>query len=1033
MLAFAALHNASAQGKARPPVVSAQYKGLLPVVHFDVSPPLREMKIIPPGPGQLRENEDRDIVPRQQRYVFEADPVVQATLSGKAPGAEIPGGTEIAGPIVTFNAQPNAAGVAPPDPNGSVGPNHIVTMCNLTFQIFNKTGTSLFGPANTNTLFTGFGGSCETSNSGDPVVLYDRRADRWILTQFTATSAPFLNCVAVSTTSDPTGTYYRYAFQTGTNGANFPDYPKYGIWTNAYYISTREFLGTGGAFQGVGAYALNRAQMIAGMPNPQVIFFLLPPSPAYLTGDGLLPADLDGTALPPANSPEYYLGSQDNNGPYGAPTDALNLFKFVVDFATPPNSSFTLTNTLATAPFNSILGLCGGSRSCIPQPSTTNRLDHLGYRQRPLFRLAYRNFGDHEAMVTNQSVSAGTGPSGEVSGIRWWEIRGMSTTPAIYQEGTYAPGLTDGTHRWMGSFAMDGEGNMALGYSASSATVFPSVNYTGRFVSSPLGQMPLGEGTIVAGTGSQTAGGNRWGDYTSLSIDPSDDLTFWYVNEWVPTTSASGWRVRVGSFKISSVPTNVLSSGGSSIVNAGGNGVLDPGETVTVALGLKNLGGPGTICTSPALMGTLLPGGGVTSPSGPQTYGAICSNGPAVFRNFTFTVDPALPCGATVTATLHVMDGATDYGNQTYTFTTGSMAIASSENFDGVVAPALPPGWSSTATGVGVPWVTSTTTPNSAPNDAFAPDPSNIGDSMLISNSFNVPAGGAQVSFKNNYITESGFDGMVLEISIAGGAYNDIITAGGSFASGGYNATISASFGNPIAGRMAWSGTSAGYINSVVNLPAAANGQSVQLKWRMGSDNSVAATGVRIDDVTISNTVCGGNAPTVNSAVSRKTHTGVGDFDIPLPLVPVNGAVGIEPRTGATAGNHTVVVTFANPVTVGAVAVTTGTGAATSTTAGNVVTVNLTGVTDAQRIGITLSNVSDGTNVGSVLVPMGLLAGDTNSSGSVSSTDVGQTKGAASPGTVDGSNFRSDVNTNGAINGTDISIVKSNSGHILPP
>ena len=164
---------------------------------------------------------------------------------------------------------------------------------------------------------------------------------------------------------------------------------------------------------------------------------------------------LMGQTLPPAGSPNYFVGSEDNNGPYGAPSDALTLWKFHYDPVTPANSSFMLTNTLPTQPFNSILGLCGGSRACIPQPGTTNKIDHLGYRQRPLFRLAYRNFGTHESLVTNQSVSAGTGPNGEVAGIRWWELRSPNSSPVIFQEGTYAPGLTDGIHRWMGSIAMN--------------------------------------------------------------------------------------------------------------------------------------------------------------------------------------------------------------------------------------------------------------------------------------------------------------------------------------------------------------------------------------------------------------------------------------------------------------------------------------------------------------------------------------------------------------------------------------------------
>ena len=478
------------------------------------------------------------------RFAPEWDPVVQGTVGGE----DNPAGTEIPGPIVSFNGQSNTSGVVPPDPNGAVGPNHIVTMCNLSFQIFNKTGTSVFGPAANNTLWAGFGGECQTDNSGDPVVLYDRLADRWFLSQFTASGPTYFDCVAISQTNDPTGAYYRYAISTGTN---FPDYPKAGVWPDAYYISTREFAGA--AFAGVGAYALNRAQALAGNPAAQVISFLVPPSPLYAVGDGLLPSDLDGSTPPPVGSPNYFVGSQDNNGPYGAPSDALNLYKFHADFVTPPNSTFGLTNTIPVASFNSILGLCGGTRACIPQPGTTTKIDHLGYRQRPTFRLAYRNFGDHESLVTNQSVSGGTGPNGEVSGIRWWEVRSPNSSPVIFQQGTYAPGITDGIHRWMGSIAMDGQGNMALGYSSANGAnpaMFPSVSYTGRLASDPLGTMPQGEGSIIAGTGSQTTTLNRWGDYTSLTIDPTDDLTFWHVNEWVPTTSSVGWRLRVGSFKL---------------------------------------------------------------------------------------------------------------------------------------------------------------------------------------------------------------------------------------------------------------------------------------------------------------------------------------------------------------------------------------------------------------------------------------------------------------------------------------------------
>ncbi len=512
---------------------SAIYRGVSTAVHFDVSPPLRSIvPLTAQAPKGFRDANERGDLPPKIAARKTNDSVVQRLLGPLA----------MPTPIVSFDSTIGCGGCQPPDPNGAVGPNHYVAMGNLQFQIFNKTGTSLFGPANTNTLFSGFGGPCQTENAGDPVVLYDRFADRWLLSQFTAAGPTYYNCVALSTTADPTGTYSRYAF---TTGSNFPDYPKYGVWPDAYYISTREFAGSN--FAGAGAYALNRAQMIAGIPNAQVVSFLAPPTPMYNVGDGLLPTDLDGTALPPAGSPNYFVGSMDDNATYGAPQDALTLWKFHVDFVTPANSTFALANTLNTAPFNSIFAPCGGTRACIPQPGTTNKIDILSYRQRPLFRLAYRNMGSYESLLTNQSVDGGAGPNGNVAGVRWYELRSPNSNPTIFQQGTYAPGVTDGIHRWMGSMAMDHVGNIALGYSASSTTLFPSIRYTGRLANDPPGTLPQGEASILDGTASQTSG-QRWGDYTDMTVDPTDDCTFWYVNEYVPS-SATGWRMHIGSFK----------------------------------------------------------------------------------------------------------------------------------------------------------------------------------------------------------------------------------------------------------------------------------------------------------------------------------------------------------------------------------------------------------------------------------------------------------------------------------------------------
>ncbi len=525
---------AAAPAQVEPAAQVAIFRGVSTAEKFDVSPPLRS---ITPLPVEAVEAADipelatgLEGLPGPQ----DVDQVVQFEI----------GAAEIPAPLVSFDGPSNIANVSPPDPVGDVGPNHYVAMSNLYFAIYSKTGTLLYGPAANNTLWVGLGNDCETDNSGDPIVVYDQFADRWILTQFTASGPTYYNCVAISTSGDPTGTYYRYAFSTGSN---FPDYPKYGVWHDAYYISTREFSG-GSTFAGVGAYAVNRAQMIAGNPTPQVLSFLVPPgSTVYNIGDGLLPTDVDGLSMPPAGSPNYFVGTMDNGGPYGAPQDALTLWKFHADFATPVNSTFTLANTIPVAAFDSIYP-CGTGRECIPQPGTATMLDILSYRQRPLWRLAYRNYGTHESLVTNQAVEAA--PS--VAGVRWYEIRDPNGTPVIYQQGTYAPGISDGIHRWMGSIAMDAGGNMALGYSASNGTTtYPSSWYTGRLAGDPLGTLPQGEGSIINGTGSQT-GSNRWGDYTSMNVDPVDDCTFWYVNQYIPTTSAIGWRLRIGSFKFPS-------------------------------------------------------------------------------------------------------------------------------------------------------------------------------------------------------------------------------------------------------------------------------------------------------------------------------------------------------------------------------------------------------------------------------------------------------------------------------------------------
>ena len=477
-----------------------------------------------------------------------ADPAAQSSVGTQA----------IPAPLVSFEGLSNEDNFAtfgfrvnPPDPVGDVGPSHYVEMVNLVFRVFDKAGNPLIPATDTGTLWDGFAVDDCTDPSGDPIVVYDQLTDRWILSQFTTRglddpSLPFYNCVAVSTTGDPTGSYYRYAFSTGLN---FPDYPKYGVWTDSYVITTREFGPT--VEYGIGVYALEKNKMVNGQPARAVSFFVDGNDPALLplVGDGLLPADVDGKQKPPTDTAIPIVGTQDDGAAYGATFDALNVWDLRVKWRSTPRASLALKSQLPVAAFDSMFPCAPTSRDCLPQPGVTNPnqyLDVLSYRQRPTWRLAYRNFRGHESLVTSQSVEALPGQAG----MRWYEVRRSSAgSYSVHQQGTYAP--ADGVHRWMGSIAQDKRGNMALGYSVVNGTdVYPGIRYTGRLAGDPAGEMGLGEGTIINGGGVQETTNSRWGDYTSMNVDPVDDCTFWYVNEYYATTSVNGWQTRIASFKV---------------------------------------------------------------------------------------------------------------------------------------------------------------------------------------------------------------------------------------------------------------------------------------------------------------------------------------------------------------------------------------------------------------------------------------------------------------------------------------------------
>ncbi len=453
------------------------------------------------------------------------DTAVQETtgpMVNTTPGLNVLGvGNGFVGPNGTFHVN-----VAPPDTNAAVGNTQVVETVNIGYAVFDKTtGSPTAGPISLNNLWSGVDTSCANGNNlSDPVVLYDQIANRWVIEIITV-SSPYKYCYAVSTSSDATGTFNAYAF---VDSVGLPDYTKVGIWPDAYYHAARMFRG-GRTYLGPKACAVDRAAMIAGSAATMQCFQI-----SNTAVDGMLPSTLDGSTLPPAGSPNYFvlLGS----------TTTLQMFKFHVDFTTPSNSTLTGPTNITVATYKEASSFSG----FVPQLGTTTKLDGTGFTL--MHRMAYRNFPNatppHESLVATHNVSLGSGTSLRYA-PRWYEIRSPGTTPVVYQQGSFSP---DTTYRWTGSIAMDKVGDIALGYSVSSASINPGIRYTGRTPGMALSKMQA-ESTILAGTASQTGGLYRWGDYTSMAVDPSDDCTMWYANEYEQSNGSFNWSTHLFSFK----------------------------------------------------------------------------------------------------------------------------------------------------------------------------------------------------------------------------------------------------------------------------------------------------------------------------------------------------------------------------------------------------------------------------------------------------------------------------------------------------
>lgn len=518
LLFFALItHNIMAQDAPQVPVV-------MKAVYFDVSPPLRDMvqkydAVIDQSwkDGIVKNRQNSFTNDTDQPIANYLDPVVQRNM----------GNMTVDTTIQNFDGV-GAQGSLPPDTDGDVGPSHYFQVVNVKYAIYNKNGVKLLGPTNNSVIFNGLPNN---SNDGDAIVLYDENADRWLFSQFSLPNypnGPFYENVAISQTGDPTGSWYRYQFQFSF----MPDYPKISVWGDGYYMTVRKFSAGSTTWIGPAVVAMERTKMIAGDPTAQMVMFNFPTS-----AEGTQAADCD-SEFPAAGTPcpcAYLTSTQ------------VKIYDFHVDWSNTANSTFVNNNTVPISMFSSFTG-----SNVIPQKNTSQKLDAMSGK-RIMFRMPYRKFSTYSTMLLNTTANV----SG-VAGIRWMELRNSSGAWTLYQEGTYAPG--DGHHRWMGSIAMDSAGNIALGYSISSSTMFPSIRYTGRLANDPLGQMTIAERGIINGGGSQSDASGRWGDYSAMVADPSEVGKFWYTTEYYSAPSSASWKTRIASFSFSNAFSTVASA-----------------------------------------------------------------------------------------------------------------------------------------------------------------------------------------------------------------------------------------------------------------------------------------------------------------------------------------------------------------------------------------------------------------------------------------------------------------------------------------
>ncbi len=483
--------------------------------------PLASSIAKPPEKGEDRENPLEDEPDQGHRGTWDRaeipfDPLAASSLN--AAGVTPPATRQWDG---TGNPV-GCDGCTPPDIVGDVGAHHYVQIVNATkVTIYDKQGTLLFGPADLDTFWSS--GHCAAGNPGDPIVVYDRLADRWLLAQF---ASPHDICIAISASGDPLASYFIYDFSMPAGG--FPDYYKIGVWPDGYYLSANQ--------HNYSAMAVDRSRMLIGA-SASLLRFARTSDDQSTVPNLMLPAHVGGLTPPPPGSPGYFFTFLDDAF-HGVPADRVRVYALHADFHTPANSTFTIARDIDVAPFT--YTVCGFfNLDCVPQAETGQKVDAIS--EWPMFRLDYRNYGDHEALAGNFTV-----PNGGVSAPRWFELRRVGAGKwTLFQEGTYAP---DATSRWMSSIASDHQGDLALGFSESSSAIHPRIRYATRLASDPPGTLRP-EAVLIDGGGSQT-GSNRWGDYSTMSVDPANDCDFYYTSEYYSADATNAWRTRIGTFTI---------------------------------------------------------------------------------------------------------------------------------------------------------------------------------------------------------------------------------------------------------------------------------------------------------------------------------------------------------------------------------------------------------------------------------------------------------------------------------------------------